>query len=251
LQRLAYTGVSSHVEKEITMSIKCGGCKEYHDSKEEVQACFARKYAREPASPRQLSFINIRRREDGEEPYGSELTKSAANAQISILSRQGRGPKKYGCQCPPEEPCTCEVKMRGLATAISETSSGALPEGYYATERQDTKEHDFWFVKNGRKPGIQFINRILGGHPPIYLSRDKQAAARTAIFRAGVEAASEAYAHLTDSCRACNIHLTEGASRTLGYGETCAGKRGLGDEWRRLDRQFKERAKAQASGEAV
>jgi hypothetical protein len=212
------------------VSVKCGGCKKYHDSKEDVKACFAREYARKPASQKQLSFINVRRREDGEEPYGLELTASAANAQISILARQGRGPKQYGCQCPPEEPCTCGPKRGKSSDQAFDIARSKVPEGYYAVpSATGNNDLDFFSVDRpteGRWAGLVFVKRIIGGRDETRMSMAQQHSALESIDKAGIETSAALYGQTIGRCYRCNRTLTDEVSRELGIGPTCRDANG-------------------------
>jgi hypothetical protein len=253
--------------------MRCGNCKEKHDTKEEVWDCYQGKGKFVPATDKQLSFLNLMLEERGEVQYpldwispdatdpDARLSKAAASAQISILARQGKGPvgtdihksvQRYGCQCPPEEPCTCDPgPVREPLNFNDDPPTETIPPGYYATpSASGNNDYDFWLVKNGRKPGRQFVNRVVGGSAPIRISYAAQKKARSAILRFGIDLASKTFAEQTNSCRACRIILSEEASRVLGYGETCANKRGLGAEWRRLNLQFKARTRAEAKTQA-
>jgi len=114
----------------------------------------------------------------------------------------------------------------------------AIPQGYYATR----KEHgiNFWFVRvpddGGKWDGYRFVRRIVGGgSSPIAIHQPEQLAALHAILEAGVDAAGNLFADEMEQCKWCRKPLTRKASRELRCGSTCAGNRGLGEEWARLD----------------
>jgi hypothetical protein len=69
------------------MSIKCGNCKQHHDSAFEVKRCYS--IAEDPAaSPSQLSFAHMLFRE--REPFGewADLPQVEAEKKINTLRRQ-------------------------------------------------------------------------------------------------------------------------------------------------------------------
>lgn len=123
-------------------------------------------------------------------------------------------------------------------TAGSKANFKVIPQGYYAT----AKEHgiDFWFVRvpddGGKWDGYRFVRRIVGGGgSPVSIRNPEQLAALHAILQAGVEAAGNLFADEMEQCKWCRKPLTLKASRELRQGSTCAGHRGLGEEWARLD----------------
>jgi hypothetical protein len=116
----------------------------------------------------------------------------------------------------------------------------SIPQGYYATHK--AQGIDFWFVRvpeNGKWQDYRFVRRIVGGNgSPVSIHGSESVAALHAILEAGVEAAGNLFADEMGECKHCRKDLTRKASRELRCGKHCASKRGLGDEWVRLDNLY-------------
>jgi hypothetical protein len=121
-----------------------------------------------------------------------------------------------------------------------------IPDGWYAVpSRTGNNDLDFFHVKTksarSARAGQRFVDRVIGGHEDQLLGNVQGRLALEAILEAGPEAAAKKYADETEQCSHCPAHLTDDASRALGMGEQCATNHGMGEEWRRLDRELRPR----------
>lgn len=110
-----------------------------------------------------------------------------------------------------------------------------IPNGLYATPSiTGNNDLDFWRVKNGRVPGVVFVNRVIGGHQDQTIPRDSKARIKTkrippvtqtealkAIVKAGVKESNDLAGIELKFCRKCGIHLTDEVSRANGIGPVC------------------------------
>jgi Family of unknown function (DUF6011) len=106
-----------------------------------------------------------------------------------------------------------------------------IAAGFYATpSRTGNNDFDFWKVTEGRKPGVRFAKRVIGGGDTKYprlveVSQGEQRAALGAILRAGIQKAADDYADNQERCKKCGIHLTDDESRAARMGPVCRGDR--------------------------
>lgn len=122
------------------------------------------------------------------------------------------------------------VKSQPEPGAAPRAVIGDIPGGFYATpSRTGTNDLDFWKVTEGKKPGVRFVKRVIGGGDDKYprlveISRAEGFAALNAILRAGVTASSDAYADNQERCKRCGAHLTDEESRSARMGPVCREK---------------------------
>jgi len=148
---------------------------------------------------------------DGEHP----LTEKAYAAIMQNLAR-----------CPvrptPEESVACHEAGAVIAD---------IAAGFYATpSATGNNDLDFWKVTEGRKPGMRFVKRVVGGGDQkcpklVDISQQQQFAALRAILREGIAKASDQYADNQGRCKKCGIHLTDDDSRAARMGPVCRGER--------------------------
>jgi len=106
-----------------------------------------------------------------------------------------------------------------------------ITAGFYATpSRTGTNDLDFWKVTEGRRPGIRFVKRVVGGGDDKYprlieISNQEQLQALRAILRAGISEAADVYAVNQERCKKCGSQLTDEASRAARMGPVCRGER--------------------------
>jgi len=101
----------------------------------------------------------------------------------------------------------------------------AVPDGYYAVDNSDG-DTAFYRVKNGRKPGVVFIDTVIGGGFGNRLVREplpakNREAVLTKIVEAGFDEAAARFGRELVMCGRCGRHLTDEVSRELGIGPTC------------------------------
>jgi hypothetical protein len=144
----------------------------------------------------------------------------------------------YLRRCPdlPRRQTTEEPVVRQQPEQPEQTESrpviADINGGFYATpSRTGHNDLDFWKVTEGKKPGIRFVKRVIGGgtdrHPKLVeISRTEGFTALNAILRAGIEKAAEDYAINEKRCIKCGIQLTDDLSRERRMGPDCWGKHG-------------------------
>jgi hypothetical protein len=227
------------------MAIRCGHCKETHDTVAEVRAC-----------SQEHSGLTA-----GQSKY-EHLSAGQANYLRSLLSQFRLG--LVGGVTP--ETASYEFGRRvleGLIDARRNRATGKdfvlpegvfhlthvnepdertmthppmpdVPQGYYAvpdwTGREELK---FVFVKDGKDKwaGRKFSKLIVGGHPELSMSPKETRRALTAILKFGIENAGILYGQKIGQCYNCNRSLTKKASRVLSLGRHCAELKGHGEDW--------------------
>lgn len=127
---------------------------------------------------------------------------------------------------------TTEVSMARPAPAEEPAAVIAdIAGGFYATpSRTGSNDLDFWKVTEGKKPGIRFVKRVIGGGDTRYprlveISRAEGFTALNAILRAGIAESADAYADNQERCKKCGLHLTDDDSRAARMGPVCRGDR--------------------------
>ena len=133
-------------------SIKCGKCRGTHESVQEVRSCYAGQKTAAPAptfranryaGPCALCGATV------EPEAGRILPKDGGQNGYDVLHLAG--------QCS-------SVPVKRVAGPTARDFS-AVRGGYYATiAASGRNDFDFWYVKEGRKPGYRFVLLPLGGH---------------------------------------------------------------------------------------
>jgi len=119
-----------------------------------------------------------------------------------------------------------ETQRRAAGAVIADITAG-----FYATpSATGSNDYDFWKVTEGRRPGVRFVKRVVGGGDEKYprlieISNREQLAALRAILRAGIAEAADTYAVNQERCKKCGSHLTDEASRAARMGPVCRGER--------------------------
>jgi hypothetical protein len=110
-------------------------------------------------------------------------------------------------------------------TAPARQDYSAIKAGYYATvSATGTNDFDFWYVKEGRKPGYRLVKRYLGGQGPIMISASEALKALDAIIAEGVDKCGDRFADEMERCRDCGLPLTDETSRRERRGPVCRSK---------------------------
>jgi len=104
----------------------------------------------------------------------------------------------------------------------------AVPDGFYAVDNSDG-DTAFYRVKNGKKPGVVFVDQVLGGGFGNRLVREPaphkiRPAILNRIVEAGFEAAAKRFGQDMQTCFRCGRHLTDEVSRKEGIGPECRKK---------------------------
>ena len=122
--------------------------------------------------------------------------------------------------------CLLKIKVQRRATEVVETPE--VPEGHYAVaSATGNNDLDFYrvdVVTEGRWAGRTFVKRVIGGRPDSPVRGAEGIAALKRIVEAGPEAAAVLYGQEVGRCYACNRHLTDETSRSLGIGPDCRSK---------------------------
>lgn len=139
-----------------------------------------------------------------------------------------------GCPDLPRQRTAEENMAPSTAAQPAQESPAVIADilaGFYATpSRTGSNDLDFWKVTEGRKPGIRFVKRVIGGGDTKYphlvdVSRPEQFLALNAILQAGIGKAREEYADNEERCMRCGAQLTDNESRTARMGPVCRGDR--------------------------
>jgi len=153
---------------------------------------------------------------DGRHP----VTPAAADGIIRYLER-----------CPDRAVQQDPEGSMPQVTGAGREAIADIPGGFYATpSRTGNNDLDFWKVTEGRKPGVRFVKRVIGGGDTKYphlveISRPEQFLVLNAILQAGIDKARKDYADNEKRCMKCGIHLTDDESRAARMGPVCRGDR--------------------------
>lgn len=220
--------------------MRCGKCKEDHETVDQVRACyikggntslvaidsgedvpsrealFGAAPEAEAVDPRmarekQLSFLSDLRVERGMDPLppGTKMHKSIASAKIAEL-----------LALPP-----AEVKTPATVDYAN------VPEGHYAVPGRDGRDLDFYRVdrpEKGRWAGRVFLKMVVGGKPDSSVRERSRVAEVLAAIAKDPERAAWLYGVEIGQCNKCNRHLTDKVSRDHGRGPDCRAKYGAG-----------------------
>jgi hypothetical protein len=209
------------------MTIKCGHCNRYHETKDDVRACMNGEVVegRLPslssatrATEKQVTYLNKIRAERGQEPVTADsMTRIEASVAITAA-----------LSTPKAARVIAETYLK--SEQDGERIGKDLPDiaaGHYAvTSYTGRNDLDFFRVDRpteGRWAGRIFVKRI--GKPEISLRRIEATNALEAIEKEGVEAAGIKYGQEIGRCMKCNCHLADELSRQLGIGPDCRSNR--------------------------
>jgi hypothetical protein len=119
----------------------------------------------------------------------------------------------------------CSETRTRRAVGPNARDFSAVAGGYYATKspRAD-RDYDFWFVKEGRKPGFRFVKRVIGGSGPVRISGGEAIKALETILAEGVDVCGNRFADEMERCRDCGLPLTDEISRRERRGPVCRSK---------------------------
>jgi hypothetical protein len=131
-------------------------------------------------------------------------------------------------QCPKTPEVEQDRWKRDEKRAAARTDPrdySAVRGGYYATvNTRGTNDYDFWYVKEGRKPGYRFVKRVIGGQGPIRITGAEALRALSAILSEGVDVCGDRFADEMGKCRDCGLPLTDEDSRAARRGPICRSK---------------------------
>lgn len=225
------------------MSIKCGRCSLYHESVDDVRACFngqnvasekPERAAGDSLTSKQVGMVSILLKKlglvwTGPTPIES-LDKWVEGRTLIDQLKQAELDKAHGK--PWDAPEGTKVSARPTGNDSAERSPSRphprlpdVPAGFYATpSATGNNDYDFWSVDRpteGRWAGRTFVDRVIGGrsNTPVRGATARQAL--EAINSEGIEVARIRFAQELGRCWKCGRHLTDDESRRLGIGPVC------------------------------
>jgi len=197
------------------MSIRCGSCRQSHETVAEVKVCYASDAKTHYAS-------GVETRTDGQRPnrFAGKCTMCGrwVEAETGHITKIDG---KWHVFCNTGEHLHKKTAPKQVSDRYSD-----IPAGHYATASPTGhNDLDFWRVDRpteGQWAGYTFIKRVIGGRPdvPVKVVSAKKAAL-DAIRAAGPASASQLYGQQLGRCYRCNRHLTDETSRALGIGPDC------------------------------
>jgi hypothetical protein len=206
------------------MSIRCGRCRCYHESVDDVRRC---------ANGEKVAVVDVPQQSVG---------LRASDKQIAFVNRlrdQLNRPELTGEESAALTRRSVSEVINGLLAEVRKTGKGSghlikaadwtnIEAGYYAVpSTTGNNDLDFFLVQipdKGDWTGCLFVKRVLGGHDPQrvakataegWLAMIPGEAAHTAMARYGME---------MGRCGRCNRTLTDNVSRAIGLGPDCAAK---------------------------
>ena len=229
------------------MSIKCGRCKDRHETVAEVRDCYnGGQPASTPSLPTsqratapQVKYLNGLLRQfhcelatekaadempytefrpllDGMIAYRDKRTTSLPAGIVRDEAHQSADgdPEGYG-DPQPQRP--------GIFPNLAD-----VPAGHYAVPSlTGNNDLDFFRVDRpteGRWAGRTFVKRVIGGKPDTPVRGSTARNALEAILNADPAKAAQRYGQEIGRCWKCNRHLTDETSRSLGIGPDCRSK---------------------------
>jgi hypothetical protein len=169
--------------------VRCGHCKEDHDSVAEVKACYGLPEFRHQSDSAWMSA-------DGDpEGYGDPPSITGLSVTVKIDN-------------PGKFPWT-------------------MPEGHYAIDGRDGRATDFYRVDRpgGKWEGWTFVKMVVGGKPDTKIKDRNLLLQILEAIESDPARAAQRYGVELGRCSECNIHLTDEVSRALGIGPTCREKK--------------------------
>lgn len=223
--------------------MKCGKCKEDHETVAEVRACYG-------AAIESEAMTTVHGKRDGQYELIQKLLAERDIAPLpaydeikaKITKREASDMIAHLINKIPRSSVALSIHGEpGHGNGYARTEPD-VPAGYYATPSlTGNNDLDFWHVDRpteGKWAGYTFVKRVIGGRddamiPRNYKKRVKterirgrvdQLAALDAIRAYGVYESNMLFGSELKYCRKCGIHLTDDTSRELGIGPVCRGK---------------------------
>ncbi len=220
------------------MSVKCGRCRDYHESIADVRKCFNG----ETVGATQGSLPAAKRLTEAQVGYARTLLKQLgavyiAERPIEDLGRATDGRalldglvaarKALAHGQPYRLPENVAQSATPARQDTGERSSlPKVPKGYYATQSSTgSNDLDFWFVDvvahEGKWQGFRSVSRVIGGRSNVRVKGSTRVAALKTIDAYGADKAGMLFAQELGRCYRCGKHLTDDTSRQLGIGPVC------------------------------
>lgn len=226
------------------MSIKCGHCKDLHETVADVKACaqgglsarYPNAFGTRTASGR---FVVVDNGLGGTTTRPVRQGVPATPKQLTFVKQLMEDRDLTGVTVPDVDGLTkteasqfIDAALRApfKAKAKVKTTGGYpdVPEGHYAVpSATGNNDLDFYRVDRpteGRWAGRTFVKVVIGGHPDYAVKGVHAVAVLNRILDFGVEPAAIQYGQQIGRCYRCNRHLTDETSRRLGIGPDCRSK---------------------------
>lgn len=167
------------------MNIKCGKCKQYHESFDQVRAC--------NLAPAKQQFATERVYEAPEFPDSTKYLNGG-----KFVSQKVEFPT-----VPESKYALANLPGHANALTFFQVQTG----------------------KKGKWKGFQFVNRLVGGGVGSFVEYPVKGAAKAQVLRKiadDPQAAAKAFADEFSVCARCGRTLTDDTSRARGLGPDCA-----------------------------
>jgi hypothetical protein len=211
--------------------MKCGSCKEKHQTVAEVRACYgvpekipvpqeANQSLHQGAPPagagdkateKQLAFISN---------LQSERDMATLDPDKVVTKREARELIDWLLKFPKTQESVAPSQVKAKTDAFKD-----IPAGYYATDSlTGNNDLDFWKVDRpteGKWKGYIFVKRVIGGQPDVNVRKHEKTKILRAIRDADPAEASALFGQKLGMCGKCGRHLTDEQSRAIGIGPVC------------------------------
>lgn len=172
----------------------------------------------DPASPSQVQWIG---RCLAEREVPDALQAKIADAQDGTLT-------KGTASALLDELFSCPKVAKAPKAAEPQAPLPDVPQGHYAIPRTLGDSDDLLFYRvdriiKGKYAGRTFVKRVIGGHADHNVYGAEARSALEAIAT-DIPGAAKRYGVKIGRCSACNRHLTDPLSRSLGIGPECRSK---------------------------
>lgn len=198
-------------------SINCrNGNPHKHASVQEVRDCYAAKGKATTSTVRSNRYAGI----------CATCFKPVGEQEGRLVENDGKG-NGYRVlhlegQCEPVQPAQPKAQAPAQPQKMDFSD---IAGGYYATvNERGTNDFDFWYVKEGRRPGFRFVKRVIGGRGPQQITRSESIRALFAIREEGADKCGDRFADEMQRCRDCGLPLTDEDSRAARRGPVCRNK---------------------------
>jgi hypothetical protein len=214
------------------MAIRCGRCAEYHETVQDVRACYNGQDvqstpptipAHELITPKQLAYLNSLRVVQNLPllPQDHQISKREASQEIDKLVK---------AKASKPAPAASRQTVLTTQTYRADALPSSVPQGRYAIPALGDNDLDFYKVSRpteGQWAGRVFVKHLVGGDHEFPVRGLPMSQVLTRIAEYGVSRAELQYAQEKAACRFCNRSLTRRIPRYNGQGNDCADLHGL------------------------
>lgn len=199
-----------------TRTIRCGNCKQTHNTVAEVRECFGRPYE-PPITAGQRNFAQALLREHEPPDEYADMSEDRINQMSKAEASQFIGRMK---QQPYRR------KAKGLIAMLLEDPYADVAEGYYAVRAADGKVDFFKIVDSQHSRKMFQVYGSPGALAENPVTRPELANAVLSVIAQDQQAAMLLFGTELGMCGACGSPLTNDESREIGIGPVCRRKRG-------------------------